>query len=64
MQRDWSADELGMQWSLRPQDIALLAGMADAGKLGFAAQLAFWQQNGRFLAEEAEIAVPECLKQP
>ncbi len=41
MQRDWSTDELGRQWSLRQQDIALLAGMVDAGKLGFAAQLAF-----------------------
>ena len=56
MQRDWSADELGAQWSLRPEDTALLAGMVDAGKLGFAAQLASWRQNGRFPAEEADIA--------
>ena len=56
MQRDWSADELGAQWSLRPEDTVLFAGMVDAGKLGFAAQLAFWRQNGRFPAEEADIA--------
>lgn len=56
MQRNWSADELGAQWSLRPEDIALLAGMVDAGKLGFASQLAFLRQNGRFPAEEADIA--------
>jgi len=33
MQRLWSADELGEQWSLRPEDLALLAGMVDPGKL-------------------------------
>ena len=56
MQRLWSADELGEQWSLRPEDMALLAGMVDAGKLGLAAQLAFWRQHGRFPNDEADIA--------
>jgi hypothetical protein len=42
MQRIWSADELGEYWSL------LLAGRVDAGKLGFAVQLTFWRQHGRF----------------
>jgi hypothetical protein len=36
MQRLWSADELGERWSLLPEDLALLAGRVDAGKLGFA----------------------------
>ena len=48
MQRLWSADELGEHWSLRPEDLVLLADMVDAGKLGFAAQLAFWRQHGRY----------------
>jgi hypothetical protein len=48
MQRTWSADELSERWSLLPEDLALLAGRIDAGKLGFAVQLAFWRQHGRF----------------
>jgi len=56
MQRLWSADELGERWSLLPEDLALLAGRVDAGKLGFAVQLAFWRQHGRFPDEEADVA--------
>lgn len=43
-------------WSLLPDDLALLAGRVDAGKLGFAVQLAFWRQHGRFPDEEADVA--------
>ena len=56
MQRLWSTDELGERWSLLPEDLALLAGRVDAGKLGFAVQLAFWRQHGRFPDEEADVA--------
>ena len=56
MQRLWSVDELGERWSLLPEDLALLAGRVDAGKLGFAVQLAFWRQHGRFPDEEADVA--------
>ena len=38
MQRLWSADELGERWTLGTEDLALLAGLPDAGKLGLAAQ--------------------------
>ena len=38
MQRLWSADELGDCWSLLPEDLALLAGRVDAGKLACAAE--------------------------
>ncbi len=55
MQRLWSADELGEQWSLRPEDLVLLADMVDAGKLGFAVQLAFWRQHGRFPADDSVV---------
>ena len=41
MRRLWSADELGERWALGPEDLALLAGRPDAGKLGLAAQLAY-----------------------
>ncbi len=56
MQRTWSADELSERWSLLQEDLALLAGRIDAGKLGFAVQLAFWRQHGRFPDEEADVA--------
>jgi len=48
MQRLWSAEELLARWSLMPADMELLADFAGAGKLGLAAQLAFWRQQGRF----------------
>jgi hypothetical protein len=56
MQRSWSAEELGERWTLGAEDLALLADLPDAGRLGFAAQLAYWRQNGRFPDEEADLA--------
>jgi hypothetical protein len=45
MQRLWSAEELVEHWSLTPEELALLPGKADAGKLGFAVQLAFYKRH-------------------
>jgi TnpA family transposase len=56
MQRLWSAEELGERWALGAEDLALLSGLPDAGKLGLAAQLAYWRQNGRFPDEETDLA--------
>ena len=56
MRRLWSIEELGEHWTLLPADLALLADLPDAGKLGFAAQLAFWRQQGRFPDGEADLA--------
>src|SRR3954464_8117726 len=56
MQRLWSADELGERWTLEPEELKLLADLTGAGKLGLAAQLAYWRQHGRFPNEEAELA--------
>jgi hypothetical protein len=56
MQRQWSADELGERWSLLLEGLALLAGRVGAGKLGFAVQLTFWRQHGRFPDDEADVA--------
>jgi hypothetical protein len=56
MQRLWSAGELGERWTLGPEELELLAELTDAGKLGLAAQLAYWRQHGRFPNEEAELA--------
>src|SRR4051812_12165983 len=56
MQRLWSADELGEHWTLGPEELKLLAELTGAGKLGLAAQLAYWRQHGHFPNEEAELA--------
>jgi hypothetical protein len=56
MQRLWSAEELGERWTLGAEDLALLTGLPDAGKLGLAAQLAYWRQNSGFPDEEADLA--------
>ncbi|WP_336975178.1 DUF4158 domain-containing protein [Sphingobium aromaticiconvertens] len=56
MKRLWSVDELGERWTLSPDDVAFIAGNADAGKLGLACQLAFWRSQGRFPDEEADLA--------
>src|SRR3954471_23341651 len=56
MQRLWSADELDEHWTLGPAELKLLTELTGAGKLGLAAQLAYWRQHGRFPDEEAELA--------
>src|SRR3954453_3425209 len=56
MQRLWSADELDEHWTLGPAELKLLTGLTGAGKLGLAAQLAYWRPHGRFPDEEAELA--------
>src|SRR3954470_9521536 len=56
MQRQWSADEFGEHWTLGAEDLALLADLPDAGKLGLAAQLGHWRQHGRFPDDEADLA--------
>jgi hypothetical protein len=56
MQRLWSADELGARWTLLPEDLALLTDLPDTGKLGLAAQLAYWRQKSRFPDDGADLA--------
>jgi Domain of unknown function (DUF4158) len=56
MQRQWSADEFGEHWTLGAEDLALLADLPDAGKLGLVAQLGHWRQHGRFPDDEADLA--------
>ncbi len=55
MRRDGSAEEFGEVWSLSPADLALVAGLPAAGKLGLAAQLAHWRAHGRFPDDEADL---------
>src|SRR5690242_10370165 len=60
MQRLWSADELCERWTLGVEDLALLSGLPESGKLGMAAQLAYWRQNGHFPDAEADF-VPAVI---
>jgi TnpA family transposase len=56
MQQLWLSEELVERWSLGPEELALLLGKADTGKLGFAVQLAFYEQYARFPKDDSEIA--------
>jgi|SRR5271166_195092 len=56
MQRQGSGDEVDECWTLVPEDLALLVDLPDVSKLGLAAQLAYWRQNGRFPDDEADLA--------
>jgi len=47
MQRLWSSEELAERWSLGSEELVLLPGKPDAGKLGLAVQLAFYKQYAR-----------------
>jgi Domain of unknown function (DUF4158) len=56
MQRMWSSEELAERWSLGSEELVLLPGKSDAGKLGFAVQLAFYKQYARFPEDESDLA--------
>lgn len=56
MQQLWSAEELVEHWSLTPEELALLPGKVDGGKLGFAVQLVFYRQHAKFPDDEADVA--------
>ena len=51
----WSKDELGTQWSLSPDELALLPSRTDSGRLGFAISLKFFQFQGFFPDSEKDI---------
>ncbi len=54
MRHDGAVEDLGEGWTLGPADLALVAGLPDAGKLSMAAQLAHWRVHGRFPEGEAD----------
>lgn len=56
MQQLWWAKELVEHWSLTPEQLALLSGKADGGKLGFAVQLVFYKRHVRFPDDETDVA--------
>jgi Domain of unknown function (DUF4158) len=55
MTQKWTEHDDEDLWTLQPDELSLLAGMTDKGRLGFAFQLKFRQISGRFPAREDEI---------
>ena len=51
----WTDPDTQDLWTLSTDESALMAGMTDKGKLGFAAQLKFMEQHGRFPERHDEI---------
>ena len=51
----WTDPDAQDLWTLSTDESALMAGMTDKGKLGFAAQLKFMEQHGRFPERHDEI---------
>ena len=56
MKQVWSVEELVEQWSFSAEDQELLAGKHVSGRLGFAAQLAFYRLQARFPTRSADFA--------
>jgi hypothetical protein len=55
MKRQWTPEELMDEWTLHPDDLALIGNKGDAGRLGFAVFLKYFQREGRFPAGIGEI---------
>ncbi|WP_145600411.1 Tn3 family transposase [Yersinia frederiksenii] len=54
---DWQdASDLKDLWSLNAEQLTLLSGMTDKGRLGFAIQLKFIELYGRFPEENGEVS--------
>jgi len=51
----WLETEVHDLWTLSSEELALLPGMTDKGRLGFAVQLKFMQLHGRFPEQHTEI---------
>lgn len=55
MDRDWSRQELSDHWSLGFEELARIEAKSEALRLGYAAQLKFYQTAGRFPSEATEV---------
>jgi hypothetical protein len=55
VKREWSDDELIEHWTLLPDESRLLTNKTGAPRLGFAALLKSFQQDGRFPRSRQEV---------
>jgi len=53
--QSWLESEFQDRWTLSSEELALLPGMTDKARLGFALQLKFMQIHGRFPERHVEI---------
>jgi hypothetical protein len=53
--QSWIEAEFHDQWTLSADELTLLPGMTDKGRLGFSIQLKFMQLHGRFPERHEEI---------
>jgi hypothetical protein len=56
MKRQWDEDELAEQWTLAPDELALLDNKAGPTRLGFAVLLKMFERDGRFPRSRQEVA--------
>ena len=58
MKRQWTAEELIAQWTLLPDNLALVGNKTGPTRIGFAAQLKYFQHEGRFPQGKHDIPGP------
>src|SRR6266508_1130406 len=58
MKRLWTNDDLLAQWTLQPNELALLEYKEGANRLGFALLLKYFQIDGRFPRQKHDVPVP------
>ena len=55
MKHGWAADELAEHFTLHPTDWALIANKTDETRLGFAILLKYFQYEGAFPKQAADV---------
>lgn len=58
MKRLWTNDDLVAQWTLHPNELALVEYKEGANRLGFALLLKYFQIDGRFPRQKHDVPVP------
>lgn len=53
---DWETEEIGSNWTLLPQELELVKKKVDAGQIGFAILLKYFQNLARFPTSSSEIS--------
>jgi hypothetical protein len=55
MKRLWTNDDLVAQWTLQPNELALVEYKEGANRLGFALLLKYFQIDGRFPRQKHDV---------
>jgi hypothetical protein len=57
MKRLWTNDDLVAQWTLQPNELALVEYKEGANRLGFALLLKYFQIDGRFPRQKHDVPI-------